>query len=244
MIAIPLTGRALPPFFTWSFANLHPPMNYAVQYVTNFDATHKVVPAGIDALRNWFISQALEKNAKYLFFLDEDVTVPGHALRQLIFQMEHHPEAAVIAGIYCHKSEPHNPMVFRGNGAGPYWDWKVGEFFEITGCGMGATLLRVEAFRDMEQPWFKTVDNCEPFYDGKNAAESWTEDLYMMEKLLKAGWKAYADSSVLCDHWDMNTHIPARLPAGSKPLQRLPMDTDKRVIDLGSGEHPYEPQQG
>lgn len=189
MIAVPLTGRALPPYWSWAFLNLHPPMNYAVRYLTNFDATHKVMAGPVDDIRNWYVAQAIEQKCKYLFFLDEDVTVPGHALRQLIFQMEHHPEAAVIAGIYCHKAEPPMPMVFRGNGAGPYWDWKVGEFFEISGCGMGATLLRVEAFKGLEPPYFKTVDDTSPFLDGKNAAEVWTEDLYCVP----AGQVVYGD---------------------------------------------------
>jgi SAM-dependent methyltransferase len=76
-----------------------------------------------------------------------------------------------------------------------------------------------------------------------NKAESWTEDLYAMDKLAKAGWKFYADGTILCDHWDMTNLIPARLPFGSRPLVKQQLNGKKRVVDLGCGEFPYEPKE-
>lgn len=245
-IAVPLTGRNLVPAWTWAFQNLHPPMNHNCLYMTNFDQYHIPVPGGVAELRNWYAEQAIANKCKYLFFLDEDVTAPPHALRQLIFQMEHHPEAAAIGGIVCHKSEPTAPMIFRGNGNGPYWDWKLGEFFEISGIGMGCTIVRVEAFEKIEKPWFKTVDNMDAFWDGIPKAEVWTEDLYYCDKAIKAGYKIYADSIIMCQHWDMNTGKPTGLAPDSMPLRRAltKKKGQKKIVDLGCGESRYETDEG
>lgn len=246
MVAVPLTGRPLVPYFTWAYANLHPPMNHNCIFATNFDQRHVPIPGGVAELRNYYVEQAIANGCKYLFFLDEDVTAPPHALRQLIFQMEHHPEAWAIGGVVCHKATPTAPMIFRGNGNGPYWDWKLGEFFEVSGIGMGCTLLRVEPFKTLEKPWFKTVDNMEAFWDGIPKAEVWTEDLYWCDKAIKAGGKVYADTSILCDHWDMSTGLPTTLAPDSCPLRRATTASkgQKKIIDLGCGESPYETDEG
>lgn len=239
MIGIPLTGRPLVPEFTFAYANLHPPMCFNVHH-----ATTKGIP--VDQARQWFAEQAVAQKCKYLFFIDEDVTPPGHALRQLIYQAEHHPEAMVFGGIYCHKSEPPMPMVFRGNGAGPYWDWKIGELFEVSGIGMGCTLIRTEIFEKLEKPWFKTVDTVEKFYDGIPGAEAWTEDLYFCHKVDQAGFKMYADAAVICEHWNMDTLKPTTLPPNCLPLRRATtaVKGQKKIVDLGSGEMPYTTDEG
>lgn len=245
-IAVPLTGRPLVPYFVYAFQNLHPPMNSNVIYMTNFNERHIPMPGAVADLRNWYTEQAIANKCKYLFFIDEDVTPPPHALRQLIFQMEHHPDAWAIGGVVCHKAKPTSPMIFRGNGNGPYWDWKLGEFFEVSGIGMGCTLLRVEPFKTLEKPWFKTVDNMEAFWDGIPKAEVWTEDLYWCDKAIKAGGKVYADTSILCDHWDLATGQPTSLAPGSYPLRRATTARkgQKKIVDLGCGESPYQTDEG
>lgn len=245
-VAVPLTGRPLVPYFSWSMMNLHPPMNHNVIYLTNFDQHHVPQPGPIADLRNWFIEQCIANNVKYCMFIDEDVSAPAHALRQLIFQMEHHPDAWAVGGVVCHKAQPQAPMLFRGNGNGPYWDWKAGEFFEVSGIGMGCTLLRIEPFKTLERPWFATIDNMDAFWDGVPKAEVWTEDLYWCDKAIKAGGKIYADTSILCQHWDLATGIPYSLPENSLPLRRATTKKpgQKKILDLGCGESKYETDEG
>lgn len=238
MIGVPLSGNPLVPEWAFSFHALHPPMDYNVEY-----AMVKGKP--VDEARNQIVQAALSKNIKYLFFVDEDVTPPAHSVRQLIYHMEHFPKVAVAGGIYCHKSYPQNPMVFRGNGAGPYWDWKVGEVFEVSGIGMGCTLIRCDVFKTIPAPWFKTIDSVEAYMEGTPLGEIWTEDLYFCDKVSKAegdgvpegGWQIIADGGLLPDHWDAKTGTPFNLPPHSKPLRRtnLPLGS-KKIIDLGCGE--------
>jgi len=230
MIAVPLSGNPIVPEWAFAFHQLHPPMNYNVEY-----GLLKGRP--VDEARNYFAQQAVEKKCKYLFFIDEDVTPPAHALRQLIMHLEHFPDFAVAGGIYCHKSPPSMPMVFRGNGAGPFWDWKIGEVFECSGLGMGCTMIRVDCFKDLTPPYFKTIDSVDAFMDGIAQGEMWTEDLYFCDKLAKTGkWKIMADGGILPDHWDAKTGTPYNLPPTAKPFHReeVPIGT-KKIVDLGCG---------
>lgn len=239
IMGIPLSGRPIVPQWAFGYAALHPPMCYNV-------VTCHTWKAPIDEARNYFAEQAIQQKAKYLFMLDEDVVAPGHTLRQLIYQAENRPEAMVIGGIYCHKSPPAMPMVFRGMGAGPYMDWKAGELFEVDGIAMGCTLVKTEVFQHLPKPWFKTIDNLDPYWDGITKAEVWTEDLYFSDLVRKAGFKIYADGAVLCEHWDYNTMVATTLPADSPPMRRATtrVKGQKKIIDLGCGESPYETGEG
>jgi hypothetical protein len=211
-----------------AWKQLTPPINYN----TNF---HIVWGKQVADARNEIVEFGLKIGAKYLFFLSDDVVVPPHTLRQLIFRMENNPEIGVVGGVYCSKSEPPAPLVFRGNGQGSYWDWKVGEFFEVTGLGMDCNLIRMEVFKDLEKPYFKTVDT-DNFLDGINNAEMWTEDLYFFNKLNNTKWKTYCDGSVICSHWDVDKGKKYTLPVDSLPTRVLPISGGlKKAIDIGCG---------
>src|ERR1044071_3472269 len=124
MIGIPTLGRPVPLSWAMSWRSLSPPINYNMNVMI-------VNGRAVDAARNEIALAALEKGSKYIFFLGDDVVVPNHTLRQLIYRLEHNPEIGVVGGVYCSKSEPAFPLVFRGNGNGSYWDWRIGEFFEV-----------------------------------------------------------------------------------------------------------------
>jgi hypothetical protein len=239
LFAVPLTGRPIPPDVMFAFHSMAMPMNY------NYSSL-RVQGKPVAEARNEYANYALQNNCKYIFFWDEDVACPPQSIPELIYKMEHHPEIAVCGGIYCLKREPAEPLVFRGNGNGPFWDWKAGEFFEVSGIGMGCTLVRTEVFKDLKKPWFKTEFNYDRMMDGVAGLESWTEDLWFCDRVTKTEkWKVYADASLLCTHYDMHTCKPYNLPVDSKPVQHLsvPRGT-KKILDLGSGKTPYQTKEG
>lgn len=231
VIGVPYSGRPLPPKLQSSFHSCSPPMNYNTVMLDTWGWP-------IDMARNSFAEKAIELNSKYLFFWDEDVVLVPHALRELIFMMEHHPECGVIGGIYCLKSERPEPLVFNGVGNGPYWDWKVGEVFECTAIGMGCTLIRLDMLRELEKPWFKSVDDMSAYLDNVRFGEQWTEDLYFCKKVTDSKkWKIYANGQILLQHMDVRTGRTYELPPDSKPMRALEMPASKlKVVDLGCGE--------
>lgn len=217
IIGVPTLGRAVPIQWAFSLKSMNPPTNFNVIF-------HVIQNKPIDEARDEFAKFAIEKDAKYLFMLGDDVVAPNHALRQLIFRMEQNPSLGVVGGIYCTKVIPSEPLVYRGNGQGAYWDWKVGEFFEVSGLGMDCTLIRVDLLKKLGKNWFKTI-NDDKYLDAVNNAESWTEDLYFCKRVSEeTEYKIYADSSILCEHWDINSGTFYKLPIGSLPLRRIEID--------------------
>lgn len=230
VIGIPTLGRPVNLEWAMAFKQLVPPINFNTHF-------HFVKGKPVADARNEIVKFARKENAKYLFFLGDDVITPPHTLRTLLYRMENGPKnLGVIGGVYCSKSNPPAPLVFRGNGAGTYWDWKVGEFFEVTGLGMDCTLIKLEVFDDLPEPWFRTIDE-DSFLDGINAANQWTEDLYFLNKLNEQGkYKTFCDGSVICDHFDVYSGNIFRLPGGSLPTRQLVVSSEKKkAIDIGCG---------
>ena len=232
LIAIPTIGRPLVMEWALALKSMNPPINFNAQ-------TMVIHGREVGDARNEFAQAAINKGAKYLFFLGDDVEPPPFALTQLIFRMEHDPTLGVVGGIYCSKSDSKpNPLVFRGNGSGSYWKWKLGEYFEVTGLGMDCTLIRTDILKEMEGPWFKTIRR-DQFLDAINNAEHWTEDLFFLKRVYEeSSWKIYADASVICRHW--NPGPPKQfytLPPDSYPMQGKDIKKgSKKIIDLGCGE--------
>ena len=239
LFAVPITGRPIPPDVMFAYHAMACPMNYNFYHL-------QLRGMEVGDARNVFADNAMANGCKYIFFWDEDVACPPHSIPELVYKMEHHPEAAVIGGVYCLKREPAEPLLFRGNGNGPYWDWKAGEFFEVSGIGMGCALVRVEAFKDLKKPWFKTEFNYQRMLDGQAGLETWTEDLWFCQRISDTGkWKIYADASILCTHYDMSFPCKAyNLPVDSKPVQHMQSNGKMKILDLGSGRTPYQTKEG
>lgn len=227
LVAIPSCDR--PTTLEWALAlkSISAPINFNLEMMT---IKHKEVGVAREEAAEY----ARSKNIKYIFFVGDDTIPPPHALRQLIFRMEQQEDLGVVGGIYCSKSDPTFPLVFRGDGKGSYWDWKVGEYFEVTGIGMDCTLIRTAVFEQIPKPWFKTVDT-DGFLDAINSAEQWTEDLYFCGKLIEhTSYKICADSTILCDHVDVYTKKVYRLQPGSLPFRKF-SPSGKSILDIGCG---------
>jgi hypothetical protein len=226
LIGIPTLGRPINLDWALAFKALNPPINYNI----NFSIVHG---HGVAEARETMAMQAMEKDCKYLFFLGDDVVVPPHTLGQLIFRMENDPTVGVVGGVYCSKTPISYPLIFKGNGQGAYWDWKIGEYFECTGIGMDCTLIRVSMLSSISAPRFKTVDTNQ-YLDGINNAESWTEDLYFCKKVLEeTDFKVMVDTSVMCEHFDIYSGKSYSLPKGSLPYRQKVTHKDKKCLMLG-----------
>lgn len=196
----------------------------AISWPVNTSVLQSVVAdSPIDKARELICEQALIVNAPYVWFVDDDTVPPSNAIKMLLFTLEQHPEAAAIGGVYCVREDPPMPLVFSDNGKGINWDWKVGEVFETWAMGAGCLLIRTEALKKIEKPWFKTVDVAV----GEASAPGTIpinrlfvgEDVYFCNKVQKVGYKILAHGGVLCDHWDTDSGVCYTLPKDSKPWQ-------------------------
>lgn len=217
-IGIPSSGRPVAPEWALSMMLQAYPSNTSIGMMM-------VVGMEVGDARNKLVETALETNSEFIWFVDDDTAPPHYAAAKLIYEMRHRPECMAIGGVYCMKQDPPDPTVYRGNGHGSFWDWKVGEVFEVTAIGTGCLLVRTSVFRTIEQPWFKTTLSVpyELIEGERITSEGMSDDLYFCDKLERAGHKIFAHGGVLCDHWNAAQRLRYSLPPDSLPYQNLAM---------------------
>lgn len=226
VLGIPTLGRPVPMDWALMLKSLGTPINYN----TNF---HIVKGREVADARNDIAQFAIDRDAKYLFFLGDDVVPPSHTIKHMIYRMEQDSTIGVIGGVYVNKEDNPSPLVFRTIGQGAYWDWKVGEFFEVFGTGMDCNLIRVDLLKQLKSDWFKTVDK-DQYEDNIPAAESWTEDLYFFNRVAKeTDYKVYCDGSIICQHWDVYANKAYTLPPDSLPMRRKVSTKTLKLLTVG-----------
>jgi predicted SAM-dependent methyltransferase len=194
---------------------------------------------------------------QYLFFLDDDVLPNYDAFTKLFFHAQTKPEYDVFAGVYCCKGgNPPEPLIYSGDGGGPFWDWTVGDLLTtdghgITGVHMGLTLIRTSLFQRMldagvctdgeddETPWFKTVKGTWKTPEGAVQSRAGTEDLFFCKLLHdpKVQAKILVDTSVLAGHVDKNTGITWGIPDNSPPVLRAKWLQGKDRAEVEHAKH-------
>ena len=161
------------------------------------------------AARNRIAQQTLDEKADYVLMVDNDITLPGDALRNLLEDPKE-----VCLGYYAHRDadnlyrgktcvcklyqpdgEPyfHYPLESEYSGAELKALRAEGEYkVEIHGGGMGCALIRADVFRRIQYPWYAWINY--------NNGCVLSEDLYFCEECRKAGIKIYTDTRVGCGH--------------------------------------------
>jgi GT2 family glycosyltransferase len=209
-ICVPFSGRPIAPEWALCFAAQNYPLN-----MKRFMFATKGKP--VDEARNELALNAIKAQCKYIWFLDDDVAPPFHAVRSLINQLENADEKTMVCGgIYCYKYSPTEPVVFRGEGLGAFWKWNQGDVFEVTSIGTGCMLIKTEVFEKIPKPWFKTVDT---------ATLQMNDDIWFCQQVREAGFKILADGNSLCTHldWDGDAQdfVPYELSEDTYPLRPI-----------------------
>lgn len=175
-----------------------------------------LVKVPIATARNNIALSALERDCKYLFFIDDDVLVPNFAPKRMIYLMEQNDDWDAISGVYVTKTTPPEPLIFGGEpgSTGAFWDWRMGELFPIWGAGLGCCIIRIDAIRKMQEPYFafgETSDGISSMSEG--------EDLYFFRKLAEQGGTTMCDGSIMCGHMDRDNDKIFSIWKDSKPYK-------------------------
>lgn len=192
-----------------------PPLNVKLSYIVR----QGELPA---AARNGILTRALAENIDFVIFFDDDVMFPDITPYRLWVMMQKHPEAACITGVYSTKLSPTEPLIYLDSGSGAYWDWPMGALIPIDGAGAGCMIVRMEAVRKLDPPWFtdKLKDNNSDA-GGYVIRNFWGQDRYFHRRLnAESGMKVYADTGLLLGHLDVRTQKTYILPPDSPCYQR------------------------
>ena len=161
--------------------------------------------------RNKIAQQTLDEGADYVLMVDNDITLPGDALKNLLEDPKD-----VCLGYYAHR---HADNIYRGStcickikqpDGSDYFNYPLESEYtaadmrrmresgaykvQIHGGGMGCALIKADVFRKIQYPWYDWVN----YTDSNRGMLS--EDLFFCEQCKKKGIKIYTDTRVGCGH--------------------------------------------
>lgn len=218
-VALPFSGRYVPPEWAIGFANLQYPTGCAYVHLT-------VKGAPRDLSRNALVKEAINRNAKYVFFIDDDTMPPPDAIRKLHMALETADDDVVACGgIYTNKKIPSEPLIYTEENGGPHWKWRVGTVFPVWGIATGCLMIKTSVFAHLPEPWFQDIHTLEQAKSDPSLtiprdtqAFYMTDDMYFCNKVAQHGFKILAHGGVLPVHWDQEGRA-FTLPSNSYPLQ-------------------------
>lgn len=142
---------------------------------------------------------------KYVLTLESDNIIPPDGLLKLYENME---EYDAVGGLYWTKEESGNPLMWGNPKEFPanfIPQLPVeGGIVPVRGLSMGFTLFKLDMFRKVEYPWFKTIQEFSP---EKSSTDVIGQDMYFFDKAGKQGFKFAVDCRVLVGHLDESTGI-------------------------------------
>lgn len=223
-MAIPFS-RNVSPDWAVSLRTILEPMNGTLRLC-------RTVNEPRDIARDALVDMARERESKFIFFLDDDVTVPPNILRALLYEFANaSDDVKVIGGIYCTKTTPAMPLVYKTIGDGPFYKWRIGEVFPCELLATGMMMIKCDIFDKISPPYFKevhTVTEGKSYgllaedYDGQNF--SINDDGFFCHKVREAGGRIMAHGGMLGVHWD-DKGTAYLLPDNSYPVKT---EIDKR----------------
>ena len=201
-IAVPTFENITPDTFKSIYGLNHGGHWLVFDYVRGYDCA---------TARNRIAQQTLDEGADYVLMVDNDVTLPGDVLVNMLDD-----PVDVCLGYYAHRD---NDNIYKGrtsvcrlkdhNGV-PFYNYPLeseytaaemremrerGEYkVQIHGGGMGCALIKADIFRKLEYPWYDWVN----YKDDNRGMLS--EDLYFCEMCKRNGIPIYTDTRAGCGH--------------------------------------------
>lgn len=141
---------------------------------------------------------------KYILTIEEDNIPPPDGLIKLYENIDKYD---VVGGLYFTKGEEGMAMIYGSPNVIPK------NFIpqipiqntiqECNGMGMGFHLFKMDIFRKMPAPWFRTLQE----YNPSTGARVYTQDLFFFENAARFGYRFACDTRVTVGHYDINTDI-------------------------------------
>ncbi len=156
------------------------------------------VDEAYETLIGYILDNEYLSKFKYVLTIEEDNLPPSDGLIKLYESMDDYD---VVSGLYWAKGDKGFPMIF-GDTKNPK-DFKPakpepGTVQQVNGLGMGFNLFKLDMFRHIPKPWFKTLQGKDE--EGRDISN--TQDLYFYKKAAKEGYKFACDTSILVGHYD------------------------------------------
>ena len=220
-------GQIIP--CNWSLAQLPVALPYK-----NYVSASGVLGCLVADAQNVICQEVVDKNYEWLFLHEDDVILPQSAFIWLNEYMRSN-KYPVVSGLYYTKSDPTEPVVYRGRGNSYFDDWKLGDKVFVDGVPTGCLLINGKIIKEMwedSEPYslnlFGANKNVRRVFEtprkqwidpenGFSQTEVGTSDLYWCDRVIKGKYLKKAgynirrkypflmDTKFLCQHIDLNS---------------------------------------
>lgn len=204
LIGTPCTGLIRVEWISARFSQIIP-TNWSHADVWQFMSSYMPMAYQLSDAENLIAKAVVEGNYEWLLFLESDNVMPPNTFRKLNEYMMSR-KWPVVGGLYFTKSEPPEPMIYRGRGTGYYDKWKFGDKVQCDGLPFGCTLISGDLIREIwkDSPEYMVNGTLtrrvfdtpnEGWRDpvtGKYASASGTSDLAFFTKVINGGYLAKA----------------------------------------------------
>ena len=234
------------------------PTNWSSAEIMQWIPTYCPLQYLISDAQNILVKKAIEQDAEWLFFLEEDNILPPNTFWRLNDYMRR-GKIPVISGLYFTKSNPPEPMLYRGQGNSYYDKWKMGDRVWVDGVPTGSLLIHMSLLRAMwnESAEYKAGDEWtkrifeEPHKTwfnperGRMETQTGTSDLGWCDRVRKehffekAGWPKYdkmkhpflIDTNIFIRHINQaGVQYPIEIPKEFEPTPKQ-KKKEERIID-------------
>jgi hypothetical protein len=141
------------------------------------------VATGLSMSRSKMVKDAIKANCNYIFFIDDDMNIPMHALILLLCRKKD-----IVAANCARKELPPRTTAkgFDGNCVDTKKNSKGLE--EVLSVGTGMMLIKCDIFQNLPQPWFM-----------EDPVAEIGEDVYFCKKAREHGYNIYIDHDLSKD---------------------------------------------
>lgn len=98
--------------------------------------------------QNIIVREAIEKDFEWVLLLEDD-TIPPADLFIKLNQYMREEKVPIVSALYYTKSEPSEPLIYKGRGTGAFLDFKMGEKVWCDGVPTGCLLIHSAILREM-----------------------------------------------------------------------------------------------
>jgi len=218
LIALPCTGLLRVEFMMAKYGQIIP-TNWSQVEMLQWLNTYAPLEYQLPDAENLIAKQVVLGDYEWFLSLEQDNVIPPDAYIRLNEYMTA-GKVPIVSGLYYTKSQPPEPILYRGRGCGSFRNFKLGDKVWCDGIPFGFTLIHGSIIKALwneseeymvgnevtrkvfELPNFNVgnfgFDNTDKKDNGRFAYTRGTTDLNFCKRIMKddiftkAGWPAYA----------------------------------------------------
>jgi len=123
-------------------------MNWSMVQYTQFMNSFVPYRFTVPDAQNLIVQEAVKGDFEWLILIEDDNVLPPDAFFRWNKYMQER-KVPVVSGLYFSKSDPPEPLIFRGRGTSVYMDWKFGDKVWCDGVPTGSLLVHMSLLKTM-----------------------------------------------------------------------------------------------